>query len=61
MKLTEEISRSIAQDAGNRSMRDAGRTAWSREDFNAAVAEFARLETLREQTRPFPGIYRTAR
>jgi hypothetical protein len=35
--------RSKATDAGNRSMRRAGRTVWDVEDYNAAVAEYNRL------------------
>jgi hypothetical protein len=41
--LTEELARAAAWDAGNRSMREAGRTAWSRADYDAAVNELDRL------------------
>lgn len=41
--LTREIAWAASTDAGNRAMRHGGRTAWSREDYNAAVAEFDRL------------------
>jgi hypothetical protein len=43
VKLTEELARAAAADAGNRSMRTAGRTAWSEEDFRAAAYEYERL------------------
>jgi len=43
MTLTPEIAHAAAMDAGTRAMKAAGRTAWSREDYNAAVAEFNRL------------------
>lgn len=39
----EAVCRAAAWDAGNRSMRDARRTAWSVEDFNAATREYERL------------------
>lgn len=41
--VTDEIARAAAADEANRSMRAAGRTAWSREDYNRAVATFNRL------------------
>ena len=41
--ITEPIARAAAQDAGNRSMRKAGRTQWNEEDFNAAAQEYERL------------------
>jgi len=41
--ITREIARAAAMDTGNRSMRQAGRTTWSREDYNAMVREFDRL------------------
>lgn len=47
MKLRQPITQSLAyaagKDEGNRSMRKAGRTAWNRDDYNAAVREFNRL------------------
>ena len=42
-ELTPEVVRSAATDAGNRSMRAAGRTTWSEEDYRAATAEYNRL------------------
>ena len=41
--MTYEIAKAAAWDAGNRSMRAAGRPAWSAEDYNACCAEFNRL------------------
>jgi hypothetical protein len=41
--LTDALVRAAGVDAGNRDMRLAGRARWSREDFNAASLEFARL------------------
>jgi len=41
--LTRQLARAAAQDAGNRSMRKAGRNAWNADDYDAAVAEFNRL------------------
>ena len=40
MPMTREIARAIATDAANRSMRAAGRSAWSREDLDCALATF---------------------
>ena len=41
--ITREIARAAAMDAGDHSMRHAGRTVWSREDYNAMIGEFNRL------------------
>lgn len=41
--LTRQIAWAAATDAGNRSMRKAGRTSWTEEDFNTAAKEFDRL------------------
>lgn len=41
--LTPALIRAAATDAGNRSMRAAGRKVWSAEDYDAACAEFERL------------------
>lgn len=46
MTFTATMIRAAAQDAGNRSMRAAGRTAWNDDDWNAACAEFERLAAL---------------
>jgi hypothetical protein len=39
----EQIARRAGQDAGNRSMRKAGRKQWSQADWNAATREFHRV------------------
>lgn len=36
--LTSQMVRAAAQDAGDRSMRKAGRTSWNEDDWNAACA-----------------------
>ena len=43
MQLTEEMARAAAQDAGNRSMREAGRALWNDADWNAACDKYERL------------------
>jgi hypothetical protein len=48
MKLTEELARMAAQDAGNRSMRKAHRKAWNEEDWNVAAETFDRLWPTKE-------------
>jgi len=42
-QITQQIARAAAQDAGNNSMRKAGRSKWSKADYNAACATFAKL------------------
>ena len=34
------IAHAAARDAGNRAMMASGRTAWSRDDYNAAVLTY---------------------
>ena len=46
-RLTREIIHAVAQDAGNRSMRRAGRTAWSDEDWHEAYAMQQHLYEIR--------------
>jgi len=41
--MTTALAWAAATDAGNRSMREAGRTAWSAEDYAAAAEELHRL------------------
>jgi len=41
--MTPEIARAAATDAGNASMREAGRTKWNEDDYNAAVRMYNRL------------------
>lgn len=43
MTLTKSMVYATGRDAGNRSMKAAGRTWWNEDDFNAAAAECARL------------------
>jgi hypothetical protein len=43
MRLDAELIHAAATDAGNRSMRAGGRTAWSEADYIAACDESARL------------------
>jgi len=43
MTFTREMCYATARDAGNRSMRKAGRKVWAQTDYNAACAEFERL------------------
>ncbi len=43
MQLTEDLARAASKDAGNMSMRNAGRKSWNEDDWNASVAEFERL------------------
>jgi hypothetical protein len=43
---TPAIAVAAGQDAGNRSMRAAGRTAWNEDDWNAAAAVSDRLFAL---------------
>lgn len=51
-QLDSNTIKAAAHDAGNRSMRKAGRQAWSREDWDAAEDEFHRLhDILRHSTR----------
>jgi hypothetical protein len=43
MPLTIALARAIAWDAGNRSMRKAGRSAWDEADWNVAAETARRL------------------
>ena len=43
LKMTGQLARAAAKDAGDRSMRAAHRTTWSREDYDVAVREYQRL------------------
>ncbi len=49
--LTRDIVYAAAFDAGNRSMRKAGRIVWSEEDFDAAAEAFARLWPADEESK----------
>lgn len=52
--LTYAVAMAAGQDAGNRSMRAAGRTAWNDDDWNAAQAVTARLLSLLNAPTPCP-------
>jgi hypothetical protein len=41
--MTRKLAWAIATDAGNASMRAAGRANWNDDDYNAAVEVFNRL------------------
>jgi hypothetical protein len=43
LTLTREIAWAAGADKANKHMRDAGRTAWNAEDYDAACVEFNRL------------------
>ncbi len=43
MDRAHEVASSAGKDVATRRMRKAGRTKWSREDYNAAVAEYNRV------------------
>lgn len=43
MTMTRETARAAAMDAGNRNMRENGRTKWNEDDWNVAAREFNRL------------------
>ena len=43
ISLTRELAVAAATDAGDRSMRSAGRDVWNSADYYAACAEFERL------------------
>lgn len=43
MTMTYAIAMAASRDAGDRSMRAAGRQWWNEDDYNAACDEFARL------------------
>ena len=46
MPLTPDLIRAAGQDAGNRSMKAAGRSAWNDDDWDAACAASDRLFAL---------------
>jgi hypothetical protein len=41
--MTYQLAHAAGMDAGNASMRAAGRQHWNEEDYNACWAEFERL------------------
>jgi hypothetical protein len=48
---TYQLAHAAATDAGNRSMRRAGRKKWNDRDYAAAVKEFERIWPTRKQER----------
>lgn len=51
MKWTESLARG-AWDAGNRSMRAAGREHWNEDDWDAMCSAYNKLWPLSEEDRP---------
>lgn len=43
IKLTLDLARAAGMDAGNRSMRKAGRKHWNEDDFDAAATVYNHL------------------
>lgn len=39
----EDLARAAGKDAANRQMKAAGRTAWSKDDYNLATSTYNRL------------------
>ena len=50
--VDRRIARAAGWDAGNRSMRDSGRTAWNEDDWDAACDVYDRLMRLTESPQP---------
>lgn len=46
IKVTYKIAMAAGRDAGNKSMRAAGRTGWNEDDWNVAAEVTARLLAL---------------
>jgi hypothetical protein len=44
--LTPDLIRAASTDAGNRSMRENGRTKWNRDDLAACHSEWHRLSRI---------------
>jgi len=49
--MTEDYARAAGTDAGNRSMRAAGRRAWNDEDYNIAALTHLRWTPMDEDLR----------
>ncbi len=45
-QLTPDLAYAAGWDEGNRSMRQAGRTVWNAEDYNACVCKYNELMEL---------------
>jgi hypothetical protein len=43
MRMTYQLAMAAATDAGNRNMKQAGRSKWNQADYNTAVRELNRL------------------
>lgn len=43
VKMTDQLARAAGTDAGNRHMKEAGRTKWDATDYAAAASEYKRL------------------
>ena len=54
LRKSYDVAYAIGRDAGNRSMRQNGRTSWNDEDYDAALQAFEAAapqeETLEERT-----------
>ena len=48
--MTFELAHAAASDAGNRSMRKAGRSRWNEDDWNSMVETFDRLWPMPTET-----------
>lgn len=42
-QMTGQLAHAASMDAGNRSMRKAGRAHWNQDDYNACWLEYGRL------------------
>jgi hypothetical protein len=51
LTLTPALAKAAAMDAGNRSMRKAGRVAWNEDDFDTATSELDRLQSFISEER----------
>jgi hypothetical protein len=49
IEVTYQLAHAAGWDAGNRSMRAAGRSKWNHEDHAAASAEFSRIMPMEDQ------------
>ena len=51
IRMTPWLANCVARDAGNRSMRFAGRTAWNEEDAEVARLEYDRVYPVTQEIR----------
>lgn len=54
--ITRELASAAARDAGNRSMRAAGRAAWDADDWDAAAALFEYLCPVERERVPLASL-----